>query len=945
MFNKENYLFAVLVLTFGLFNADIVAQDEAADDVEEVVITGSRIKRDSLNSAAQVTTITSEDIAASSGMITADVIQQSIYNSFGSFSPTAGSGAMSNATIDMRGLGSSRTLVLMDGRRMPGSPHLGGSGAANINMLPTIAVERIEILADGASSVYGSDAIAGVINVITKKGFDGMEFNFRRGDRDRDDGEENAVSFIYGATNDKGYVTIVVEHDERDEIYLKDRWYTQATAEDRNGDGVIDLYSETYGLSWYSRNLADPVTGDIMATPTCPGSVDNPTDGWWGPNFGGAAFGQGPTSTPSNGGAPRGICGFAWADIMVQNAATFRDSITTNTEYQINDKLSLYSRVNMLRNESTGRFAPPAARYPNIAVGDPSNPYDETVTGYWRWTEIGNRGMHFVDNGMDAVVELTYQINDDVEVTYGQQYNKFYGTDIGRYYLSYAGLDSNVLQDEPFGSEAGAAAMSATTLVEYTNHYEKQDVVMQIDNVADMAGGSVSVLIGLEQLENRYSAEFDKHSENGLVGGSAGNSGSGIREVDSLFAEVLLPVMDNLEVTASFRRDDYSDVGEADSFKVGALWTPAAGTTVKLNFGEGFRAPTMDTLYGATSFSAVSSTDYAACSASGTSFDDCPSKQVSTLIKANENIGPESSESFTMSVEQDFGVLIDALEGLTVRLDLYDITVTDAIASVSTQSVLWNDYVGGSVLSNNVTFYDADGVSGDGTAAGNPVGTGTTSGSTALGGATCPAGATYARREGNPGTGAYIIRSCANGRAEYVGAGFTNVGEINVVGHDIFVNYMRDVGPGVMNISLDYTSMDEYNSDAFTGSSQQINSIGFPGTPETRNNLTLAYSWDRYSVALTQRHIGDYRLNSVPEVDASGNGTGGIVKSGGTQEEYDALDLQINADLGKYGTVTYGIFNVEDTDPLPDRVQNYETYLSLYGNQGLISYLKWNVKF
>ena len=65
-----------------------------------------------------------------------------------------------------------------------------------------------------------------------------------------------------------------------------------------------------------------------MATPTCPGSVDNPTDGWWGPNFGGAAFGQGATSTPSNGGAARGICGFAWADIMVADAATFRDWLT-----------------------------------------------------------------------------------------------------------------------------------------------------------------------------------------------------------------------------------------------------------------------------------------------------------------------------------------------------------------------------------------------------------------------------------------------------------------------------------------------------------------------------------------------------------------------------------------------------------------------------------------
>ena len=274
MIKKRNYLFALFAVTFGIFNADLVAQDEAADNVEEVVITGSRIKRDSINSAAQVTTITSEDISASSGLITADVLRNTIYNSFGSAGPTAGSSSMSNTTINMRGLGSARTLVLMDGRRMPGSPHLGGSGAVNINMIPTVAVDRIEILADGASSVYGSDAIAGVVNVITKKGFDGLEFTFRRGDRDRDDGEENAVQMLYGATNDKGYITLAVEHDERDEIYLKDRWYTIATAEDRNGDGVIDLYNETYGLSWYSRNLADPVTGDIMATPTCPGSVD-----------------------------------------------------------------------------------------------------------------------------------------------------------------------------------------------------------------------------------------------------------------------------------------------------------------------------------------------------------------------------------------------------------------------------------------------------------------------------------------------------------------------------------------------------------------------------------------------------------------------------------------------------------------------------------------------
>ena len=281
--------------------------------------------------------------------------------------------------------------------------------------------------------------------------------------------------------------------------------------------------------------------------------------------------------------------------------------------------------------------------------------------------------MHFVDNGMDAVFELTYDLNENVEVVFGTQYNKFYATDIGRYYVNYAGLAANLYNDEPFGSPDGLAALSATTVVEYTNHYEKTDLVVQIDNIAELAGGSIQALVGVESITNRYSAEYDKHSEGGLVGGSAGNSGGGNRDIDSIFGEILLPVMDNLEVTASFRRDDYSDVGEADSFKLGAFYTPFDGTVVKFNTGEGFRAPTMDDLYGATTFSAVTATDYVACAASGVSAADCSSKQISTLIKANDNLGPETSEGFTFSVEQDMGMIVDALDGLSVRFDYFEL--------------------------------------------------------------------------------------------------------------------------------------------------------------------------------------------------------------------------------------------------------------------------------
>ena len=90
---------------------------------------------------------------------------------------------------------------------------------------------------------------------------------------------------------------------------------------------------------------------------------------------------------------------------------------------------------------------------------------------------------------------------------------------------------------------------------------------------------------------------------------------------------------------------------------------------------------------------------------------------------------------------------------------------------------------------------------------------------------------------------------------------------------------------------------------------------------------------------------GDYYLSSDAETDASGNPTGGIVKDGDTQDDYNDLDLQIRADLGKYGVVTYGMFNIEDNDPLPGRNNNYETYASLYGNTGLLTYIKWNIAF
>ena len=163
------------------------AEEEMVEEVEEVVVTGSRIQRTENTQSRQVISITSEQLSASGVVSVADALRESTLNSLGSFRESSGSSAQSNAYMDLRGAGASRTLVLLNGRRAVGSPSLGGGGIVNLNMLPLETVDRIEIIPDGASAVYGSDAVAGVINVILKDEYEGFRLRTRVGSRGRDD--------------------------------------------------------------------------------------------------------------------------------------------------------------------------------------------------------------------------------------------------------------------------------------------------------------------------------------------------------------------------------------------------------------------------------------------------------------------------------------------------------------------------------------------------------------------------------------------------------------------------------------------------------------------------------------------------------------------------------------------------------------------------------------
>ena len=790
-------------------SAPVLAQDsvdEAGEPLEEIVTTGSRIKRSTNTNSQEIITFTIEDMELSGDISVADALRSSTMNTLGSFRESSGSSAQSNATVNLRGVGAARSLILLNGRRVVGSPSLGGGGTVNLNMIPFSAVDRIEVIADGASAIYGSDAIAGVVNVILKKNYDGMRFSARYGDRENDDGSETGFSMMTGASNDRGSVTMGLEWDTRDPIFDADRDFTKANWFDADGDGYIEGYAETVGTSFYGYTVFNPDYDDTLAFDP------NNTASWEVSPGNNCPFAQEGGETFNGGfigavkadqvfGPDTGFyCGYAFGLVSANRAGLERVNTWVSGEYEVSDSITVHADAIIGQNESFGRYAPPAAPGPTIP-GDPRNEGIGATFGYFRWVDIGTRDNVVNDNFTDINVGASGEFSDTISWDLNYTYSKYTSASVGQYYLSYAGLEYNFAYEiDDFDTFINN--IKTTTLNDDRQKLEKIFAGMQFD-LFELSGGTATTYVAAEYYTVNYAALVDAQSEAGLVGGSAGNSAEGYRDVTAFAAEAIFPITDYLELDAAIRFDDYSDFGNATSPRIGAtMEVPGIdGLVLKASYGQGFRAPDLSDLYGATAFSAESATDYWGCEIAGTPLDDCVSRQFDTFIGSNPDLDAEKSETFSFGVEYSF------LDTWKASVNYFDLTLEDSIDYTSAQDQL-----------------DVD----------------------------------YQCRKGGGCVNPNVVRN-SSGRVDSVAAGFQNgVTDKNRQVLDMALSTSYDTSIGMFSGQLNSSYYLNYDEEETYGTGVLYDAVGGLGFPEWRTNVLLRWDLgDSWFSSLNVDYIGE----------------------------------------------------------------------------------------
>jgi iron complex outermembrane receptor protein len=739
--------FALLstVAAGGAFPAPAaLAQD---NELEQVVVTGSRIRRVDAETASPVFTLDKKTISESGVNTIGELVQQIPAISGAARNPSVNNdGGTGASTVELRGLGVERTLVLLNGRRMGNVDNL--NNAVDINILPAAMIERVEVLKEGAGAIYGSDAIGGVVNFITRTDFEGVELGYTYGISGEDDGEGNTVYLGWGTEGEKGNVTIFAQYQQQDEISSADRDYTDTA-----------VYFYTYVFDGGSSRTP---TGRIRL-PGTPGTVD--------PIYGCEVGSDGTLSVTRIADRPgtdaiadyrcfTGGDAYNYQPFNLVLTPQERTSIFTQGNYKFSEDLEFYGEV--LHSYTTSGFQiaplPLDARSDTILISADNvfNPFgiDFGATdrdnvfnsAQWRLEGLGNR----FSKSQTTTDQFTAGLR-------GKLFNTSWEWDAN---ISYGGIDQDIktegylflpLLNEALGpnfvdddgtvvcgtpeapiagcipvnpfnleSEQSVAGLDALKSGYQTTYrgWQKMAGVNLNGDVFELPAGPIQAAVGYEysKLYGKFDADFNVQSTDEfnkvckLSNETCTGDSQGEYDVNSLYAEFFIPVLKDfplayaLNLTAGVRYSDYSLFGDSTDATFKVEYRPISDLLLRGSYSEVFRVPTIKDLYAAPASSSsqfndpcvgLSNADLAAnpnlalaCEFVAPSDDpdfafSQPNSQIDGLLVSNPNLKPETGDVIT------FGFVFEPgfLQGLSLNVDFWDYTIEDAITQLDVNTI------------------------------------------------------------------------------------------------------------------------------------------------------------------------------------------------------------------------------------------------------------------
>ena len=561
---------ALSVLSFS--PQTVFAQGDA---VEEVVVTGSRIGRGSdFKSPSPVQTVDRQDIDNSGYLNLQQVLEKLPAAGKGTFS-TRGNNQDSTANgasaVSLRGLGADATLVLVNGRRVAISAFAESvtTNFVDINSLPVSAVDRVEVLKDGASAVYGSDAIAGVVNIVLRKDFEGLEFTAGFGDTSDGDNAETIFSAIWGTGGDNGNVTMIFDYYTNDTLFNTDR--PELATADQTSRGGQDFRSSRGFPGAFSIDGGTPVSD-----PACPPERDV------------------------------GVCLFDYGPFNVLTPESERTGLIILGYQELGAGAEIFTEIAIQHNNSIAQGAPtPLDDSAGLTVpaSHPDNPFVGATTidvFRFRPVDAGPRQWSIESDNLRGLVGLRGEFgNWDWEVAASRGRSESLQT--GN--LSQGWVRTDFLQAEidagnynPFGATVNPDDVLdriRTNLVRQGKSSLTTYDATVSGETFDMSAGPVLMAAGLEYREERVSDIPDDQFRRGLIFGTESVSAQAERDIFSAYVEFSLPLHETFELQLAGRYDDYSDFGDTTNPKVAARWEINDKIAVRGSWGEGFRAPSL----------------------------------------------------------------------------------------------------------------------------------------------------------------------------------------------------------------------------------------------------------------------------------------------------------------------------------------------------------------